>query len=181
MNAPEKKIVLKNGSDITLRSPLPADAEILLKHLRTVFHESYQNMNHPADYFDHFTVEKEEEILKDFSSSNEKFLISAFDSNQIIGNLGIFGQGGFSKHSARLGMGINKSHHGLGLGKEMLSYALSMARENGFLRIELNVRTFNTAGINLYEKMGFSKIGILRNIAFIDGKFESEWMYEKIL
>ena len=42
MVASEKKIIIKNGSEISLRSPFPVDAKKLLKHLRTVFHESYR-------------------------------------------------------------------------------------------------------------------------------------------
>ena len=177
----EKKISIRNLSEIILRSPIPSEAENLLQHLKTLFHESYQNMNYSADYFDNFPVAKEAQILEDFCTSSEKFMISAFHNNQIIGNLGIFGLGGFSKHSARLGMGIEKSYQGQGLGKELIKYALELAKENGLHRIDLTVRTFNSSGIRLYESMGFSKVGILRDVVFIDGKFESEYMYEKLI
>lgn len=49
-----KRVSLKDGRSIDLRSPEPSDAASLLAHLRIVFRESYRHMNQPADYFDNF-------------------------------------------------------------------------------------------------------------------------------
>lgn len=61
-----KKIELKNGLSIILQSPEPSDAYRLLQHLKIVFGESYMNMNHPANYWDHFPIADEEKLLTDF-------------------------------------------------------------------------------------------------------------------
>ena len=173
---------LKNNREITLQSPQPAEAELLLSHLKKLMHHSYRNMNHPKSYWDNFSVEEEAKILTDVKESNQKFMISAFDENRIVGNLGIFGFGGeFLKHNARLVMGISPDYHNLGLGTALMSYALKSARTLGFKRIELTVRTFNTPAISLYEKAGFRRIGILKETAFIDGEFLDEYMYEILL
>jgi len=50
-----------------------------------------------------------------------------------------------------------------------------------FWSVELSVRTHNTAGINLYEKVGFKKVGLLKEIAFIDDTYCDEFMCEIIL
>lgn len=178
----EKQVSIKNGHHVVLRSPKPQDAEVLLKHLRSVFHESYRNMNHPADYFDSFSTEKEAQILEDFSTSKDKFMISAFRGDRIVGNLGIFGSGGaFLKFNARLGMGIEKEYQNQGLGSEMIQYALAMSKKNGFHRIELTVRTYNQAGISLYEKSGFQRVGLLKDIAYIENSYCDEYLYQLIL
>ncbi len=177
-----KNIKIKNGKELTLKSPLPEDAQNLLNHLKIVASQSYQNMNFPKNYWDTFPVEEEAKILTDFSASPSKFMISAFDGDRIIGNLGCFGMGGdFLKFNARIGMGLEKEFHNLGLGNFLLKYAIEIAKKNNFHRLELSVRTFNLPGIALYEKIGFRRIGVLKEIAFIDGKFHDEFIYEMLL
>lgn len=116
MLIPSQEVRLKCGTIVTLKSPQIADAEKLLKHLRLVFREAYRNMNQPPDYFDNLSVEEEEKILADFSASTSKFMISAFHGPEIVGNLGCFGSVGiFLKHTARIGMDVDKSFRGKGL------------------------------------------------------------------
>jgi RimJ/RimL family protein N-acetyltransferase len=178
-----KKIIsLKDGRAINLKSPEPKDAAQLLAHLQVVFRESYRNMNHPAGHFDNFPAEKEAEILQNFADSQNQFMISAFEQDRIIGNLGCFGKvGEFLKHSAHIGMGINQQFCGAGLGKAMLNYAIDSAKTMGIHRLELTVRAFNQPGIKLYEKCGFELVGRLKDMAFIDGEFHDELYYQLIL
>ncbi|MGZ3794588.1 MAG: GNAT family N-acetyltransferase [Bdellovibrio sp.] len=177
-----KTIELKNRKKIILKSPIPENAQLLLDHLKNVFHQSYQNMNFPKNNWDHFPVEEEAKILTDFSTSNSKFMISAFDEERIVGNIGCFGMGGeFLKHNARIGMGLEKEYHNIGLGTAMLNYAIETARQNNIHRLELTVRTYNEGGIALYEKVGFRKVGILKETAFIDGQFCDEYIYEMLV
>ncbi len=177
-----KEIELKTGQIITMRSPDAGDAEMLLRHLRSVFAESYLNMNHPSDYFDKFSVAEEEKILADFAASPSKFMLSAVCENEIVGNLVVFGSAGeFLKHNARLGMGLEKKFCGLGLGSALLEHALGQSKRFNFRRIELTVRTFNEAGIRLYEKVGFQKVGLLKSAALIDGRYVDEYMYQILL
>ena len=179
----QSKIVeLKNGQTVTLKSPDPSDAEKLLQHLKIVFGESYMNMNHPPNYWDTFPIADEEKILNDFALSGSKFMLSAFYENIIVGNLGFFGSAGeFLKHNARLGMGIEKKFCGIGLGSALLQHAFDQAKRLKFHRVELTVRTFNEAGIRLYEKVGFERVGHLKDAAFIDGRYCDEYMYQILL
>lgn len=50
MKVSAKNVTLKNGQQVTLRSANPADAENMLRHLRTSHSESYQNMNQSVDF-----------------------------------------------------------------------------------------------------------------------------------
>lgn len=177
-----KKIELKNQKQIVLKSPTPENSQLLLNHLKNVFHESYQNMNFAKNNWDNFPVEEEAKILAEFSSNPGKFMISAFDGDRIVGNIGCFGMGGeFLKHNARIGMGLEKEFHNLGLGTALLNYAIETAKQNNIHRLELTVRTYNDAGVALYEKVGFRRVGILKETAFIDDKFCDEYMYELLI
>jgi RimJ/RimL family protein N-acetyltransferase len=174
--------VLKNGQSVILKSPEPSDAGKLLSHLKVVFGESYMNMNHSANHWDHFPVADEEKILADFAASSSQFIVSAFFEDKIVGNLVFFGSPGeFMKHSARLGMGVEKKFCGIGLGSALLQYALNQGRKLKFHRVELTVRSFNEAGIKLYERTGFERVGLLKDVAFIDGRYCDEYMYQILL
>ena len=78
-------------------------------------------------------------------------------------------------------MGLEKEFHNLGLGTALLNYAIDISKKNKTHRLELTVRTFNESGISLYEKVGFRRVGILKDTAFIDNEFCDEYMYEMII
>ena len=154
----------------------------MLDHLVIAHGESCQNLNHSAEFWRSFSVQKEEEILADFSSSQSKFLLVAIHENRIIGGLGFVGsEGPVHGKNGSLGVSIQNEFAGLGLGTHLIQLCIENAKKLGFHRIELSVRTFNKAGIALYEKMGFQKIGTLREIAFIDGKYVDEFSCQLVL
>jgi RimJ/RimL family protein N-acetyltransferase len=182
MKVDSKNFMLKNGRQITLRSASPSDAENILRHLRITHAESYRNLNQSADHWNKFLASDEEKILADFESSPAKFMLVALDEGRIVGGMGFWGyQSEFVKHSAGIGMSIQKEFCGTGLGTEMMKYMLVQAKQMGFRRVELTVRTFNEAGIKLYEKVGFERVGLLKDAAFIDGEYVNEYSYQKIL
>jgi GNAT superfamily N-acetyltransferase len=59
---------------------------------------------------------------------------------------------------------IEKEFHNLGLGRSLLDYAVDVAKQNKIHRLELTFRTFNEAGISLYEIVGLRRIGILKKL-----------------
>lgn len=182
MKIDPKTIKLKNGQTVTLRSPKPQDAKALLRNIKAVSHESYRNLNHPAQGWDNFPVSKEKKILAEFELSRSKFMLSAFFQDKIVGNLAVFGStGDFFKHNARLAMGIEKSFCGAGLGSALIKLALAQCKRAKLHRVELTVRSHNKAGISLYKKMGFKKVGLLKDAAYIDGKYCDEYMYQILL
>ena len=63
-------------------------------------------------------------------------------------------------HRAILGMGIEPSYRGNGLGTEMLKTALSWAKEQHFLAwVDLGVFAHNAPARRLYANFGFQEIG----------------------
>jgi RimJ/RimL family protein N-acetyltransferase len=182
MKVAEKKVSLKDGREVVLKSITSSDAELMLQHLIATHLESYRNMNQTAQYWKSVPIEEEKKILADFEKSKSKAMIAAWFENKIIGGASIVGQGSeFVKHNASLGMSIQKAFAGQGLGSEMMKYLLAVAKEAGFHRIDLTVRTYNVEGIALYEKTGFQKVGLLKDVAFVDGKYVDEFLYQRIL
>ena len=182
MKANAKNITLKDGRAIVLRSATPADAENMLKHLKISHSESYRNLNQSANYWDNVSVSDEEKILGNFESSPAQLMLIALHNDRIVGGLGFWGYGAeFVKYTAGVGMSIQKEFCGTGLGTAMMNMMLDEAKQAKFHRVELTVRTYNEAGIKLYENVGFERVGLLKDAAFIDGEYVSEYSYQKIL
>ncbi len=176
-----REVWLKDGEHLTLRSPLPADAATLLDHLKDVSTDSHRNMNHTADHWAAYPLEKEIEVLELFSKAENKFMISAFaQDGRIVGGIGCMGveRSRFLTHNARIGMGIRTAYQNRGLGTLLLRTVMFEAPKLGFKRLELTVRAFNEPGIKLYEKLGFRRVGRLSGVAFIDGEYCDEFLYE---
>jgi len=77
-------------------------------------------------------------------------------------------------HSGMLGMGLRAPYRGKGLGRQLIEQALQAARERGFERIELMVRSPNARAIRLYSQVGFSEEGRKRDAVRLDEGSEDE-------
>lgn len=79
-------------------------------------------------------------------------------------------------HSATYRIGIfDHNFHSKGIGTEVTRLLLKYGFETmKWHRIDLRVLNYNLRGIRCYEKCGFKKDGILRENAFIQGKFYSD-------
>ena len=138
-------------------------------------------MNQSAEFWKNMSVADEQKILTDFENSKSKFMLVAVSENKIIAGMGFVGyQAEFVKHRGQLGMSIQQAFSNSGLGTEMMKYTIGLAKEFGFHKIELSVRTYNAPGIALYEKVGFKRIGLLRDAAFIEGKYVDEYSYQLV-
>jgi ribosomal protein S18 acetylase RimI-like enzyme len=79
-------------------------------------------------------------------------------------------------HTGMLGMGLRAPYRGKGLGRQLMESALRAARERGFERIELMVRSPNLRAIRLYSGVGFQEEGRKRDAVRLDDGSEDEVM-----
>jgi len=82
-------------------------------------------------------------------------------------------------HIAYLGgVAIASAFSGKGEGHKMMSEIITFGRESGFLRIELSVASNNDRALNLYEKAGFQKEGLLKKYTHLksENRFVDEVM-----
>jgi RimJ/RimL family protein N-acetyltransferase len=75
-------------------------------------------------------------------------------------------------HIGRLGMGVAAAHRGRGIGRALITAALTHDREQGLNRVELEVYTSNEPAKALYKSLGFEPEGIKRKHAFFGDRFE---------
>lgn len=179
MNIEAKRIKLKNGREVELRSPRPSEAQKFLDHLVITHEESYKNLDRLPESWKKMSVEDEKKIIEVFEASESRFFIVAIFEDKIVGGMGIVGdEREFRRHSSSLGMSIQNAFAGVGLGTEMMKHAFATAKGIDISRIELTVRTYNKPAIALYEKVGFERVGVLKKNAFVDGEFVDEYSYQ---
>ena len=61
---------------------------------------------------------------------------------------------------------IHQDFHGVGLGTEMTTRLLTLARNEGLHRISLEVVEENKAAVRLYKKLGFEIEGVMKDAYF---------------
>ena len=96
-------------------------------------------------------------------------------NNHCIGSAG-FHHISVEDNSATYRIGIfDPDYHSKGIGTEVTRLLLKYGFETmKWHRIDLKVLDYNLRGIYCYEKCGFKKDGILRENAFIEGKYYSD-------
>nr|WP_057925574.1 GNAT family N-acetyltransferase [Burkholderia ambifaria] len=85
------------------------------------------------------------------------------------------------RHAASLGMMVDASHHGRGIGGRLLAAAIDLA-ENwlNVTRLELTVFVDNAVAIALYERHGFRIEGEAPDYALRDGAYASVYQMARI-
>ena len=147
MQIEEKQIVI-NGQNITLRSPGRQDAKSFSEVRDITYHETYFLARYPA-------------MISDIAERREEFLIGAFYKEQMIGCVMVLKEGNHIKfrHKAGIGIFILQKYCGMGLGRQLMEYAIENARKTELEQLKLGVFDGNVAAIRLYEKLGFREWG----------------------
>ena len=108
-----------------------------------------------------FTAEAAEAMISDIAERREEFLIGAFRKEQMIGCVMVLKEGNHIKfrHKAGIGIFILQKYCGIGLGRQLMEYAIENARKTELEQLKLGVFDDNVAAIRLYEKLGFREWG----------------------
>ncbi len=107
-----------------------------------------------------------------------RILMLAFMSENIVGHIDIRPYPNkYSNHRALLGMGVDTSHRGQGIGEQLLKSMLEwMQATTKIEHLDLWVMSDNLPAIRLYEKLGFTFCGEIKDMYRFDGKSISESM-----
>lgn len=99
-------------------------------------------------------------------------LLVAETTDQIVGEASLRLYEGRRKHVGSVGLAVDESFHGRGVGTQLMEAILDLA-DNWYnlQRIELQVFTDNASGIHLYEKLGFEIEGTHSAYAFKEGAY----------
>jgi phosphinothricin acetyltransferase len=85
------------------------------------------------------------------------------------------------QYVADLSVYIARQQRGKGIGAQLLQTITDLGRELDYHKIVLSAFPFNTAGIRLYERHGFTTVGIYKEMGQLDGHWVDTIIMEKLL
>ncbi len=142
--------------NITIERASPADAAELLDHLKLVGGET-DNLTFGAEGLP-FSVEAEAEYLARMESSANNFMLLAKADGHIIGNASLSRLPRRMSHRGELAVAVAREYWGQGVGTRLMKEIISLAEENSFEAVDLQVRSDNVRAVRLYEKLGFIRL-----------------------
>ncbi|WP_144558151.1 GNAT family N-acetyltransferase [Shouchella miscanthi] len=149
----------KHGMTITIRLAEMEDATTLGRLRATLDGET--------DHFDrvygeNVLTEEECKAMIEACTSPENLLLVAEAEGRIVGYLRAQGsQLRKLAHRVEFGVGVSKKYWGYSIGKSLIIKLLRWADEKQIHKVMLQVLETNVTAIQLYEKLGFKKEGLL--------------------
>lgn len=105
------------------------------------------------------------------SEDRTDFLIVLHDTDEFLGEV-VLNEMDPINRSANIRIVIGTQHHGKGYGTEamrlMLNYGFKTLKLH---RIHLGVYVFNPRAVHVYEKIGFQREGMQRDVLYWEGEF----------
>jgi L-amino acid N-acyltransferase YncA len=84
-------------------------------------------------------------------------------------------------HVADISVYVERSWRGKGMGRIMLARLIELGRALGFHKLVLACFPTNKPGVALYERMGFTPVGLYREQGLLDGQWVDVLVMEQLL
>ncbi len=97
------------------------------------------------------------------------------------GSLNTFNPRKAYDHVADLSVYVERGERGKGVGRRLLERLVEMARELGYHKMVLAAFPSSQAGVALYTRLGFTRVGIYREQGLLDGRWVDVLIMEKLL
>ena len=97
------------------------------------------------------------------------------------GSLNVYNARDAYRFVADFSVYVERRYRGKGVGAALLTRLIELGREHGFHKLVLSAFPNNTAGMALYERMGFRTVGIYREQGMLDGRWVDTIVMEKLL
>ncbi|ETT86639.1 GNAT family protein [Viridibacillus sp. FSL R5-0477] len=165
------KVRLKNGNEVTIKEATRNDAQQMINFYNVVGGET-DFLSFGKNEFNR-DVEEYKKFIDSTSLEQNSIILIATLEDVIIGIASInSSQKDRTKHVGTLGIVVSEQLVGQGLGRILMEELINWATSNGVTKkISLVTREDNTFAIELYEKLGFEKEGLLKKDNFINGVY----------
>lgn len=130
--------------------------------------EQYKEVFFDSALFHHYFQDDDRLTDSLREALQKKELFAVYHKEEIVGAMEIRFKGFFGAFPYLALLGVKKGWRGQGVGKKMLGFFEEAARQLGHSRTSLMVSGFNVRAKNLYQSLGYRKIGMLEN-AFKEG------------
>lgn len=84
-------------------------------------------------------------------------------------------------HVADFSVYVERGWRGKGVGRQLLDRLIELARGIGYHKMVLAAMASNDAGLTLYTRAGFTRVGIYREHGQLDGRWVDVAIMEKLL
>jgi putative acetyltransferase len=135
------------GNEFKLRRASNKDCEAVRRVVSSVLQEYGMSLDCNGTDADLADVESS------YFGPGGSFDVLVSKEGEIVGTVGLFSLGGGRCELRK--MYLTSPCRGLGLGQQLLRFALAQARRLGFSRVELETASSLVAAIRLYESFGF--------------------------
>lgn len=163
---------------LTIRRATVEDASLFCEHIKIHLAESGHDdlIFHPTEAGTSPNAEQEIEKTRKkwqtaFGEAGSEVVWIALQAGQILGHVDVRTMGLESaRHRLILGIGLQKSLRGQGVGRRLMQTAIDWARENKFAWIDLKVFSHNLNAIRLYRSFGFTEAGTTLDMFRVQGQ-----------
>jgi len=97
------------------------------------------------------------------------------------GSLNVFNARPAYRHVADFSVYVERAWRGKGVGHRLLERLIEIAREIGYHKLVLSTFPTNTGGVKLYERLGFTRLGVYHEQGMLDGQWVDTLIMEKLL
>lgn len=97
------------------------------------------------------------------------------------GSLNVYNPREAYRHVVDFSVYVERGWRGKGVGRRLLAHLIKQARTIGYHKMMLSTFPFNESGVALYERMGFSRVGVMREMGQLDGRWIDTLIMEKLL
>lgn len=97
------------------------------------------------------------------------------------GSLNPFSSRPAYRYVADFSVYVERGWRGKRVGRRLLERLVELARELGYHKMVLSTFPFNESGVALYERMGFTRVGVYHEMGQLDGKWVDTLIMEKLL
>lgn len=160
------------SAEYVIRPAMPDDAVGMLELMCSVMEESHNGILYShGDTLR--TVEEQRKVVEQRMASENAIMFLAVANGQVVGYVScVGGVISSTKHTASVGLMVDKAWRGKGIGTALMEHIIEWARGKMIIhRVELEVFTVNPRAAHIYEKLGFQLEGIKRQVYFKDGQF----------
>ncbi len=152
-------IPLKDGRTCVIRNGVAEDGEAVLRNFVLNHAQTDYLTTYPHQIA--FTVAQEEKYLQSKTDSPDEAELVAEVDGVIVGQAGIarVGRADKVKHRATFGISVDINCWHLGIGRALTRACIELAKQAGYLQLELEAVADNAKALALYESEGFAEYG----------------------
>ncbi len=172
----------KKGKEIVVRYPAMSDLVEMTNYFNTLSKEQTYIMFQGEQ----LTLKYEKKYLTDFLkkvNKGEAIKLFAFHNDKLVGVSDIVMQERAANHVGTFGLTVAENYRGEGIGKLLMNLVIQEAKKRipKLKIIQLGVFGNNGIACSLYEKLGFTRFGILpKGIYHQDHYVDHIYMYKNV-